>query len=607
MEIKDFLLLMWRSARYLILGLLLGVGLGVAASILQPPDYEAVTKVLVSRSSQPSTGADILSLNEDQLVTTDALMVKTKPVLDDAAYELGIKIDPDNVAVTVLPNTLIIQIKVQDRDPKQAAAIANKLVEILIKQNESIMAGNYEATERALTAQIDQVQKQIDSLQSQYTQMNDSSIQEQLKLVGQQTELLKSEITSLEQDINNFPAVLSVADKAALAQKQAQLEQQRSLLTLYQQIQVNLTFTGQPGQGGTREIPSLTNIQSNISLYQQIYLELQKSLETNRSEKVLNAPNVLQMDPAVPPKIPVRPLPVLYVLLGGMVGFAFATGVILLVDHINNPLKNTRQTEETLGVPVLGIVSATIPSAGGLVSLRDPSSPAAEAFRALGAAIDMTRSEGKLGSLMVVNAAEGVSRTATAANLAVAYAKQGKQVTLIDGDVHHPQLHTVFSKENEPGLADILDAPESLLEAGKPVEGVEGLTLVTGGRSAHNGAKWMNAEKWGLVLSKFRKPKSLTIVLSPSSDTADAQTLASKVDGVLLVVRAEQTSVESAQATLRRFKLAGAKVLGTVFVRASPVLKTGFSARTAEKKEPQRKEERSAGGGKIDEAPNLSS
>ncbi len=607
MEIKEFLLLMWRGARYLVLGLLLGVALGVAASILQPPDYEAVTKVLVSRSRQPSTGADILSLNENQLVTTDALMVKTKPVLDDAAYELGTTIDPDNIAVTVLPNTLVIQIKVQDRNPKQAAVIANKLVEILIKQNENILAGGYAATEKALTDQIDQVQKQIDTLQTQYTQMNDASIQEQLKLVGQQTELLKSDIASLEQDINNFPAVLSVADKAALAQKQAQLEQQRSLLNLYQQIQVNLTFTGQPGQGGNREIPSLTNIQSNISLYQQIYLELQNSLETNRSEKMLNAPNVLQMDPAVPPKIPVRPLPVLYVLLGGFAGFALAAGVILLVDHINNPLKNARQVEEALGLPVLGIVSPTASSAGGLVSIRDPSSPGAEAFRALGAAIDMTRSEGKLGTLMIVNAAERISKTATSANLAVAYAHQGKPVTLIDGDIHHPHLHTLFSKKNELGLSNIIGAPESLLDVGQRVEDVEGLTLVTGGPSAHNGSKWMNAEKWGVVLSRFRKPKSLTIVDSPSSETADAQTLASKVDGVLLVIRAEQTSVEVAQATLRRFKLAGAKVLGTILIRASPVLNIGFSARTSEKKEPQRKEERSAGGGKIDEARNLSS
>ena len=125
MEIKDFLWLMWRGARYLVLGLLLGIALGLAASILQPPDYEASTKVLVNRSRQ-QTAVDLLPLSEDQLVTTNALMVKTKPVLDDASYELGIKIDPDTISVTVLPNTMVIQIKVQNRDAKQAAALLER-------------------------------------------------------------------------------------------------------------------------------------------------------------------------------------------------------------------------------------------------------------------------------------------------------------------------------------------------------------------------------------------------------------------------------------------------------------------------------------------------
>ncbi len=608
MEIKDFLLLMWRGVRFLVLGLVLGVALGVAAAILQRPDYEAVTKVLVNRPRQ-QTSVDLLPLSEDQLVTTNALMVKTKPVLDDASYELGRKIDPDNVTVTVLPNTLVIQIKVQDRDPKQAAAIANTLVKILIKENESILAGRYASAESALTSQIDQVQKQIDSLQTQYTQMNDASIQEQLKLVSQQTALLQSNIASLEQDINNFPATLTVADKAALAQKQAQLEQQRSLLNLYQQIQVNLTFTGQPGQGGaTREIPSLTNIQSNINLYQQIYLGLQNSLEANRSDRTLNTPNVLQIDPAVPPKVPVRPLPALYVLLGSLVGFSMAAGALLLIDHLTNPLKSTRQAEELLRVPVLGEVSESSHANSGLVSLQDPGSAGAEAFRVLGAAVEVARGDGKHATLMVVNAANGHTGTSIAANLAVAYAQQGRAVTLVDGDIRHPHLHTLFDRQNNVGLANMIDDPQASLSVGDCVKGVEGLTLITSGVAANSSSKWLNAEKWALVLSRLRKQKGLVIVDSPSSDAADALTLASKIDGILLVVRAGQTPAESAQMALKRFQSAGATVVGTVLVRGvsvqamhAPILSW------IKRKRSHRKEVDSAGGSEIVKAPILPS
>jgi capsular exopolysaccharide synthesis family protein len=601
MEIKDFLCLMWRGAKFLILGLALGIAIGVAASILQSPDYEASTKVLVNRPRQQSS-VDLLPLSEDQLVTTNALMVKTKPVLDETAYELGIKINPDNITVSVLPNTMVIQIKVQNPDPKQAAAIANTLVKILIKENENILAERYAATESALTTQIDQVQKQIESLQSQYTQLNDASIQEQLKLVGQQIDMLKSNIASLEQDINGFPNYLTVADQAALAQKQAQLEQQRSLLTLYQQIQVNLTFTGQPGPGGAnREIPSLTNIQSNINLYQQIYLSLQNSLEANRSERTLNTPDILQMDPAVPPKVPVRPLPALYILLGALVGFSLAASAILLIDHINNPLKSAAQIEKLTGLPVLGSVTEPVQPAKSLVNLHEPASASAETFRALAAAIEIARGSQKSGALMVMNAGKQGAKSGVSANLAVAYAQQGRQVTLVDGDLVHPHLHQVFSRPNASGLADLADKADGAAQAGQKVEGVGGLTLFTAGQLPAGPAKWMNAERWDQILSKLHRPDGILIVDSPSVETADAQTLASKVNAILLVVRQGQTPAEAAQAALRKCKLAGANVLGVVLEHTAPAPRFNRSLFSSKKAKSLGKEALQAGASKIDE------
>ncbi len=436
------------------------------------------------------------------------------------------------------------------------------------------------------------MQKEIDSLQTQYTQMNDASIQEQLKLVAQQIELLEAGNAGLEQDILNFPPTLTVAGSAALAQKQAQLEQQRSLLNLYQQIQVNLTFTGQPGQGGaTRDIPSITNIQSNINLYQQIYLALQNSLEANRSDRTLNTPDVLQIDPAIAPKVPVRPLPALYILLGGLVGFAFAASAILLVDHIKNPVKSASQIEQALGMPVLGSVSEPAQPANGLVGVTSPSSAYAEAFRALGAAIETARGEGKLGTLMVVNAAGKEAKTAVSANLAVAYAQQGRQVTLIDGDSHHPFLHPLFRAENRSGLVDLVDETREAADIGISPEGVPGLTFVPAGSPANHTTRWMSAEKWAFLFSRLRKPKGLIIVDSPAPETADAQTLASKADGVLLVVRAGQTSSESLELTFKRFKLMGARVLGAVLYRGLPPRSLGPSALLWKRTKSPRKEE----------------
>jgi capsular exopolysaccharide synthesis family protein len=289
------------------------------------------------------------------------------------------------------------------------------------------------------------------------------------------------------------------------------------------------------------------------------------------------------------------------------VGFALSAGAILLIDHFAKSLKNAGQTEGLLGLPILGQLSDVNHGKGGLVSLQDPLSPESEAFRALGASLQIATAGRKLGTLMVANAGAAEGKTPIAANLAIVYAQQGKQVILLDGDLRHPHLHSLFATENQKGLANMIAGSPSMTGIGDGVKDVDGLTLIPSGAAANVSTGWMDAEKWALVLSKLHQPENLVIVDAASSETADAQTLASSVDGVLLVIRAGQTPADSAQATLRRFQLAGAKVLGVVFCSGlhDQVLKTqGFSwARFKLRK----KEDHSAGGSKIEDAPVLPS
>ena len=101
---------------FLIAGLVLGAALGFAVSRIQTPVYEAKTQILISRARQQSN-TDMLPLGEDQLVSTNVQLAKSQPVLDAVSTQLGSKIDADNIQVSAIPNTLIIQIKVQDARP----------------------------------------------------------------------------------------------------------------------------------------------------------------------------------------------------------------------------------------------------------------------------------------------------------------------------------------------------------------------------------------------------------------------------------------------------------------------------------------------------------
>ena len=303
METKDLLLLMWRNVRFLIAGLVLGTLLGFGVSKIQTPIYEAKTQILISRSRQQSN-TDMLPLGEDQLVSTNIQLAKSQPVLDAASTQLGSKIHVDDIQVNAIPNTLMIQIKVQDPDPQRAATIANTLVQVLIQQNQDLVSARYTAFENSLNAQIDQLQRQINDLQSQINEINNASIKDQLAQVSKEIDQLQSDITALENDINSYPAILNDKQRTALGLKQGQLEQLRLRLSLYQQIQTNLTFIGKPGQSGvSRDDPRLDSLQSTLNLYQQLYLNLVDSRETINLDRMQNTPNITQIDPAVPPKI----------------------------------------------------------------------------------------------------------------------------------------------------------------------------------------------------------------------------------------------------------------------------------------------------------------
>jgi capsular exopolysaccharide synthesis family protein len=565
MEIKYLIRLLQRNVLYLILGLVLGAGIGVIVTKTQTPVYEAATKVFVSRARQQGT-SDLLAMSDEQLLAINLQLAKSQPVLNDVSSQLGIKIDAENIQVSAIPNSLIIQVKVRDSDPQRAAIITNLIVRSLDQQNETLLSGRYTGFENAISEQIEQVQKQIVELQTRIDQINNSSIQEQLAQVNQQIDQTKAEMFALNQDISNFPLYPNALQLASRAEKQAQLDQLLSLMTLYQEIQSNLTYIGKPAQNGSGlENPQLATLQSTLNLYKQINNSLVTSREGVRSAAMQSGQNIMQIVIATPATKPVLPIPVIYILFGSLVGFILAVVFILVIDHMDESLKSAAQVEELLGLPVLGFVYAN-KYKSGLVTSCEPYSTAAEMFRALGASLEITETGKNIRTLMIVNAEPKDARTDIAANLAVINAQQGKQVILMDGDLRHPYLHSLFSMENQRGFSELLNGRVDIKSACHVVNDVEGLTLISSGIAEKKSVASLDTEKWEQLLSGLQKQADLVIVDSPPADVADAQILASKMNAVLLAIRSEHTHIDSAQTTLRIFKLVGARVAGVVLM-----------------------------------------
>ena len=575
MELKEIISLYRRWLWLLILGLVLGLGSGYLASKLQTPVYEASAKVLVTRSRQQGV-TDILSISDQQLVLTYVQLLKTRPLLEEASSTLGYKIRSDQVTVEIISDTQIIHIKVQDKSRDRAAAIANALVQMLIDKNETLQAGRYAVYEEGLNTQITQVQKQSDLLQGQITQINQANIQEQLRLVNQQIADLQTEISSLESDVAKFPSLLSTVDRAKLVEKQTQLDQLRSLLRLYQEIQTNLTFIGRPVQSGSgSDDPRIASLQSTLNLYQQLYLNLLNNLTAVKLARAQSTPTVSPIENAVVPERPIRPIPLLYVAISGIVGLVIAAGAILLLNYFDDTLKSSPKTQEVLGIPILGEISEThsIHSIANGSAKPEISVPLLNAFGILRINVNRLLLQKSVKTILITSPASDDGKTTIAINLAAAFVQSGKKVALLDADLSNPALHSWFGLDNERGLSDLLAEDFDWQEVAHQMNG---MTLITSGAQVQSSSVLLESARMTRLLDQLQSEVDAIIIDSPPLFSVDSQILASQVGGVLFVVRQGTTIASTARAMLSQLNLMGVNVLGTVLNRTPRVSRYPF-------------------------------
>ena len=204
-----------------------------------------------------------------------------------------------------------------------------------------------------------------------------------------------------------------------------------------------------------------------------------------------------------------------------------------------------------------------------LVTLCDPRSPAAEAYRALHANLKFASIDRSLNAMVVAPPDVSGLEDNVAANLAVVMARAGQTVILIDADLRRPRLHELFGISQEPGVTDVVLGLGEEVEIPLVPTEVEGLRVIASGALPPNPADVLGSQSMEALLERLRAEADLVIFTAPPVTVAvDASVLAAQTDGLMLVVRAGHTRrdrVEQAKEQLKRFR---ARLLGAVMTNA---------------------------------------
>ena len=299
------------------------------------------------------------------------------------------------------------------------------------------------------------------------------------------------------------------------------------------------------------------------------------------------------------------------IAMGLFLGLVLGVVVALARDRYRDRITDADALEQSTGVPVLGLVPRLHASRRRpvkLVALTEPTSGAAEAYRALRTnllAISSRSSSGQgrggaheqpttgsrsrlrprsLKTILVTSAEAAEGKTSTASNLAVCLALAGKEVVLIDADMRYPRIHALFDMPNDEGLAQVLAGELSVAESVRASE-IPHLRVLTSGAVSRgearvageqgaitllNPAELLQSGSMLELLAYCRDADFVLIDSPPVLGVADSLPLASMVDGIIFVADARKGTAASVGAAAYQLDQAGGHLIGGVLNAFDP-------------------------------------
>jgi capsular exopolysaccharide synthesis family protein len=204
-----------------------------------------------------------------------------------------------------------------------------------------------------------------------------------------------------------------------------------------------------------------------------------------------------------------------------------------------------------------------------LITLTDPRNPAAEAYRTLRTNLTFTALDKPIEALIVTSAAPDEGKSIVLANLAVTMAQGERRTILVDADLRRPDLHEIFGVANDRGLTTMIVEEAALDEPPLMDTGVDNLWLVPSGPLPPNPADLLGSRRMEEAIAALRARADVVLLNAPPVvAVTDAAVLGTKVDGVLLVVRAGQTRREHAQRAKELLERVHVRIVGAVLNNA---------------------------------------
>jgi len=202
-----------------------------------------------------------------------------------------------------------------------------------------------------------------------------------------------------------------------------------------------------------------------------------------------------------------------------------------------------------------------------LVVASQPFHPCAEQMRALRSQLLIRWANGGIRARMlaIVSPGRREGRSYLAANLAVSFAQLGESTLLIDADMRRPRQGRIFDVDNGVGLSAALSGRATLRSAVIPLPRFGPLSLLPAGARPPNPLELLSRDSFAILLHELQREYQVVLIDTPAAEPcADAQTVAFRAGGALVLARKDHTNLKATSRLFRVLGDAGASIAGTV-------------------------------------------
>ena len=238
-----------------------------------------------------------------------------------------------------------------------------------------------------------------------------------------------------------------------------------------------------------------------------------------------------------------------------------------MLNYIDDTIKTPEDVKQKLGLAAVGVIPRVRGNKADSITdaLGDPRSPITEAFYSARTALEFTTTSGAPRSLVVTSSRPGEGKTSTTVSLGMSFARSGRRVLIIDGDLRKPSF--VANARDSVGLSGLLTGDADLRD-NVIGSSTENLYLLPSGVIPPNPAELLSSPRLPALIEEAGEIFDVVIIDSPPLlGFADAPILGSVADATVIVIESGSIRRPAAVRTVERLFESQSNVVGVVLTK----------------------------------------